>query len=43
MRPFPTDFPGGDDALRVTVAPWPMMESFFEALDDYRTVLGESP
>ncbi len=39
VRPFPGDYPGGTDALRVTVAPWPMMESFFGALDDYRTSL----
>jgi histidinol-phosphate aminotransferase len=42
VRPFPGEYPGGDDALRVTVAPWPMMESFFGALDDYRTSLEES-
>ena len=39
VRPFPGDYPGGDDALRVTVGPWSMMESFFAALDEYRTAL----
>jgi histidinol-phosphate/aromatic aminotransferase/cobyric acid decarboxylase-like protein len=34
--------PDGSDALRVTVAPWEMMERFFEALDDYRASLGGS-
>ncbi len=32
-RPFPGDMPDGSDALRVTVAPWTMMERFFTALD----------
>lgn len=33
VRPFP-DLPGIGDAIRVTVAPWPLMERFLEALDD---------
>jgi len=33
VRPFPGDMPDGSDALRVTVAPWPLMERFLEALD----------
>lgn len=32
VRPFP-DLPGIGDAIRVTVAPWPLMEHFLEALD----------
>ncbi len=36
VRPFPGDMPDGSDGLRVTLAPWGMMERFFEALDDYR-------
>jgi histidinol-phosphate aminotransferase len=36
-RPFPGDMPDGSDALRVTIAPWEMMERFFAALDEYRT------
>ena len=35
VRPFPGELPGGGDGLRVTVAPWPLMERFFGALDDY--------
>lgn len=31
-RPFP-DLPGIGDALRITIGPWEMMESFLEALD----------
>lgn len=34
-RPFPGDMPDGSDALRVTIAPWGMMERFFAALDGY--------
>jgi histidinol-phosphate aminotransferase len=36
VRPFPGDMPDGSDGLRVTIAPWKMMERFFEALDGYR-------
>jgi histidinol-phosphate/aromatic aminotransferase/cobyric acid decarboxylase-like protein len=32
VRPFPA-CPDVGDAMRVTVAPWPMMERFLEALD----------
>ena len=32
VRPFPA-CPDVGDALRVTVAPWPMLERFLEALD----------
>jgi len=39
VRPFPGDLPDGSDALRVTVAPWPLMERFFGALDDYLATL----
>lgn len=39
VRPFAGEFPDGSDALRVTVAPWPLMERFFSALDDYSTML----
>jgi histidinol-phosphate aminotransferase len=42
VRPFPGDMPDGGDALRVTVAPWPLMERFFEALDDHTASLGEA-
>ncbi len=35
VRPFPGDMPDGADALRLTVAPWPLMARFFEALDAY--------
>ena len=35
VRSFPGDMPDGSDALRVTVAPWSMMERFLGALDDY--------
>ena len=38
-RSFPGDMPDGSDALRVTVAPWSMMERFFQALDDVRASL----
>jgi histidinol-phosphate aminotransferase len=41
VRPFPGDMPDGSDALRVTVAPWPLMERFFGALDDHMRTLGE--
>jgi histidinol-phosphate aminotransferase len=40
VRPFPGDMPDGSDALRVTVAPWPMMERFVEALDAHLEVSG---
>lgn len=40
VRPFPGTFPEGADGLRLTVAPWPLMERFFSALDDYRASLG---
>lgn len=36
VRPFPGDMPDGSDALRLTIAPWEMMERFFQALDGYR-------
>jgi histidinol-phosphate aminotransferase len=39
VRPFPGDMSDGADALRLTVAPWPLVERFFEALDDYREEL----
>jgi histidinol-phosphate aminotransferase len=39
VRPFAGDFPDGADALRVTVAPWPLMERFFDALDAYTATL----
>ncbi|MDP2959347.1 MAG: aminotransferase class I/II-fold pyridoxal phosphate-dependent enzyme, partial [Longimicrobiales bacterium] len=39
-RPFPGDMPDGSDALRVTVAPWTMMERFFAALDGCRAAPG---
>jgi histidinol-phosphate aminotransferase len=39
VRPFPGDMPDGSDALRLTVAPWPLVERFFQALDDYREAL----
>lgn len=39
-RSFPGDMPDGSDALRVTVAPWPEMETFFDALDDWRREKG---
>jgi len=32
VRPFPS-CPDVGDALRVTVAPWPMLERFLKALD----------
>jgi histidinol-phosphate aminotransferase len=35
VRPFPGDMPDGGDALRLTVAPWPLVERFFEAVDAY--------
>lgn len=41
VRPFPGDMPDGADALRVTVAPWPMIERFLEALDDRLAQLAE--
>lgn len=40
VRPFPGDMPDGADALRVSVAPWPMMERFFSALDQHTATLG---
>jgi histidinol-phosphate aminotransferase len=43
VRPFSRTFPGGEDALRVTVAPAPMMDAFFAALDTYRAFLEQSP
>jgi histidinol-phosphate aminotransferase len=39
VRPFVEQYPGGTDALRVTVAPWPLMERFLGALDAYLTEL----
>ena len=39
VRPFGGDLPDGSDALRVTVAPWPLMERFFAALDEHMTTL----
>jgi histidinol-phosphate aminotransferase len=36
VRPFAGEYPDGSDALRVTVAPWPLMERFLGALDAYR-------
>lgn len=42
VRPFPGDLPGGGDALRVTIAPWPMMEGFLDALDTYRRARGDA-
>lgn len=39
-RAFPGDMPDGADALRVTIAPWPEMERFLQALDDYRAAVG---
>jgi histidinol-phosphate/aromatic aminotransferase/cobyric acid decarboxylase-like protein len=35
-RPFAAGMPDGGDGLRVTVAPWLLMERFFRALDGYR-------
>lgn len=32
VRPFP-NLPGIDDAIRVSIGPWPLMERFLEALD----------
>jgi len=43
VRPFAGDMPAGSDALRVTVAPWPLMERFRAALDDYLTTLDGTP
>jgi len=43
VRPFPETLPGGGDALRVTVAPRPMMGAFFDALDDYSASLEDGP
>jgi histidinol-phosphate aminotransferase len=42
VRAFPGDMPDGSDALRVTVAPWSMMERFLGALDDYLASLERS-
>ena len=42
VRPFAGDFPDGSDALRVTVAPWPLMERFFVALDDHLKSLDDA-
>jgi len=36
VRPF-SEVPGMGDALRVTVGPWPLMETFLDALDRVRT------
>jgi histidinol-phosphate aminotransferase len=35
VRPFVGEYPGGTDALRVTIAPWPLMERFLDALDTF--------
>jgi len=43
VRPFPGEHLDGSDALRVTVAPWPVMERFFAALDDYMSSLPQMP
>lgn len=42
-RPFRGAMPDGTDGLRVTMAPWPMMERFFSALDAYRDGAGADP
>jgi len=42
VRPFAGAWDGGRDALRVTVAPWPLLERFLEALDARLTELGEA-
>lgn len=34
VRPFAGAWPDGADALRVTVAPWPLLERFLTALDE---------
>jgi len=36
VRPF-SDIPGFGDALRVTVGPWPLMQTFLDALDRVRS------
>ena len=43
LRPFPGTYPGGLDGLRCSVGPWPMMESFLEALDRHVASLEETP
>jgi len=39
VRSFPGDMPDGSDALRVTIAPWSMMERFLGALDHHLTTM----
>jgi histidinol-phosphate aminotransferase len=34
VRPFPSAWSDGSDALRVTVGPWALMDRFLEALDE---------
>jgi histidinol-phosphate aminotransferase len=43
LRPFPGVYPGGGDGLRCSVGPWPLMETFLEALDAYTTALEQRP
>lgn len=40
VRPFPGDMPDGSDALRLTIAPMPLLERFFAALDGFLEELG---
>jgi histidinol-phosphate aminotransferase len=42
VRPFPGDMPDGSDGLRVTVGPWPLLERFLAALDDYRRTIARA-
>ena len=42
LRPFPATYPGGVDGMRCSVAPWPMMEHFLEALDAHMATLPDS-
>jgi histidinol-phosphate aminotransferase len=43
VRPFVGEYPDGTDALRVTVAPWPLMERFLDALDAFLADRGGGP
>jgi histidinol-phosphate aminotransferase len=43
VRSFVGEYPGGTDALRVTIAPWPLMERFLDALDAFRAALEGGP
>jgi histidinol-phosphate aminotransferase len=40
VRPFPREMPDGSDALRLTVAPLPLQERLFAALDDFMAASG---